>query len=63
MQSPVMVVVQDKATIEQLRRMNAAIMGNPDSDPLQRTDIDGCTGRSGADNQYPGMEASLWGIL
>ncbi|MDD3219192.1 MAG: nitroreductase [Lachnospiraceae bacterium] len=34
MQSPVMVVVQDKATIEQLRRMNAAIMGNPDSDPF-----------------------------
>ena len=28
------VVVQDKETIEQLRAMNAAIMGNPDLDPF-----------------------------
>ena len=28
------VVVQDKETIEQLRTMNAAIMGNPDIDPF-----------------------------
>ena len=28
------VVVQDKETIEQLRAMNAAIMGNPDIDPF-----------------------------
>lgn len=28
------VVVQDKETIEQLRKMNAAIMGNPDTDPF-----------------------------
>ena len=34
MQSPVMVVVQDKETIEQLRKMNAAIMGKPDADPF-----------------------------
>lgn len=33
-QSPIMVVVQDKDTIEQLRRMNADIMGTPDADPL-----------------------------
>ncbi len=33
-QSPVMVVVQDPATREQLRRMNARIMGTPDMDPF-----------------------------
>lgn len=33
-QSPIMVVVQDKDTIEQLRRMNADIMGTPDADPF-----------------------------
>lgn len=33
-QSPIMVVVQDKDTIEQLRRMNADIMGTPDIDPF-----------------------------
>lgn len=33
-QVPIIVVVQDKETIEQLRRMNAEIMGNPDSDPF-----------------------------
>ncbi len=33
-QSPLIVAVQDKATIETLRRMNAEIMGNPDTDPF-----------------------------
>ena len=33
-QSPIMVVVQDKDAIEQLRRMNAEIMGTPDTDPF-----------------------------
>ena len=33
-QVPVIVCVQDKETIEQLRRMNAEIIGNPDSDPF-----------------------------
>ena len=33
-QSPIMVVVQDAATRETLRRMNAAVMGRPDSDPF-----------------------------
>ncbi len=33
-QVPIIVCVQDKETIEQLRRMNAEIMGNPDSDPF-----------------------------
>lgn len=33
-QSPIMVVVQDKDTIEQLRRMNADIMGTPGADPF-----------------------------
>ena len=33
-QSPLMVVIQDKETMEQLRRMNASVMGNPDMDPF-----------------------------
>ena len=33
-QVPIIVCVQDKETIEQLRRMNAEIMGTPDSDPF-----------------------------
>lgn len=33
-QSPIMVVVQDPKTRELLRRMNAQIMGTPDSDPF-----------------------------
>ncbi|MBQ9766358.1 MAG: nitroreductase [Lachnospiraceae bacterium] len=33
-QAPIMVVVQDKETIEKLRKMNAAVMGNPDADPF-----------------------------
>lgn len=33
-QSGKIVVVQDKGTIEQLRAMNAAVMGNPNSDPF-----------------------------
>ena len=33
-QCPLMVVIQDKETMEQLRRMNAAVMGNPDADPF-----------------------------
>ena len=33
-QSPIIVVVQDKDTIETLRSMNAAIMGTPDADPF-----------------------------
>ena len=33
-QSPIMVVVQDPEARETLRRMNAAIMGRPDSDPF-----------------------------
>ena len=33
-QSGKIVVVQDKDTIEQLRAMNAAVMGNPNSDPV-----------------------------
>ena len=34
LQSPIMIVVQDKDVREQLRRMNATIMGNPDMDPF-----------------------------
>ena len=33
-QSGKIVVVQDKDTIQQLRAMNAAVMGNPNSDPF-----------------------------
>ena len=33
-QSPVIVAVQDKETIEQLRRMNAEILGKPNIDPF-----------------------------
>jgi nitroreductase len=33
-QSPVMVVVQDPEAREKLRKMNAAILGNPDTDPF-----------------------------
>lgn len=33
-QSPIMVVIRDEETMEQLRRMNAAVMGNPDSNPF-----------------------------
>jgi nitroreductase len=33
-QSPIMVVVQDAEARETLRRMNAAVMGRPDSDPF-----------------------------
>lgn len=33
-QSPIMVVIRDEDTMEQLRRMNAAVMGNPDSNPF-----------------------------
>ncbi|MBQ3086872.1 MAG: nitroreductase [Clostridia bacterium] len=33
-QSPLIVAVQDNQTIATLRRMNAQIMGNPDSDPF-----------------------------
>lgn len=33
-QSPIIVAVQDKDTIEQLRKMNADVMGNPDADPF-----------------------------
>lgn len=33
-QSPIMIVVQDKALREKLRAMNARIIGNPDSDPF-----------------------------
>lgn len=33
-QSPIIVVVQDKDTIETLRKMNAAIMGTPEADPF-----------------------------
>ena len=33
-QSPIIVAVQNGADIEQLRRMNAAIMGTPDADPF-----------------------------
>lgn len=34
MQSATMVVVQDAKTREQLRKMNAAVLGNPDMDPF-----------------------------
>ncbi len=34
MQSATMVVVQDAETREQLRKMNASVMGNPDADPF-----------------------------
>ena len=34
MQSPIIVAVQDKDEIETLRKMNASIMGTPDSDPF-----------------------------
>ena len=33
-QSPLMVAVQNKETIEVLRKMNAGIMGKPDTDPF-----------------------------
>ena len=33
-QSPLMVAVQNKETIKKLRKMNAAILGNPDADPF-----------------------------
>ena len=33
-QSPVIVAVQDPETRETLRRMNAAVMGSPDTDPF-----------------------------
>jgi len=33
-QSPMMIVVQDPEEREILRKMNAAVMGNPDSDPF-----------------------------
>ena len=33
-QSPIIIAVQDKDTVEQLRKMNAEIMGAPDSDPF-----------------------------
>ena len=34
LQSPLMVVVQDKENIAKLSRMNAAVMGKPDADPF-----------------------------
>lgn len=34
LQAPKIVVVQDKETIEILRKLNAEVMGNPDSDPF-----------------------------
>jgi nitroreductase len=34
LQSPLMIVVQDTDVREQLRRMNAEIMGTPDADPF-----------------------------
>ena len=33
-QAPIIVVVQDPETIETLRKMNAAILGNPEADPF-----------------------------
>lgn len=33
-QAPVIVVVQDPETIDTLRKMNAAILGNPEADPF-----------------------------
>lgn len=33
-QSPLMVAVQNKTTIEKMRKMNAEILGNPDADPF-----------------------------
>ncbi len=33
-QAPVIVAVQDKTVIEQLRKWNAAILGNPEADPF-----------------------------
>lgn len=33
-QSPLIVAVQNKETIAKLRKMNAAILGNPDADPF-----------------------------
>ena len=33
-QSPVMVVVRDKETIDYMERLNAAVMGNPDGHPF-----------------------------
>lgn len=33
-QSPLMVVIQDSETMDQLRRMNGAVMGNPDANPF-----------------------------
>ncbi len=38
-QSPIMVVVKDDETKEQLRKMNAAVMGNPDTDPFYEAPI------------------------
>lgn len=34
LQSPVMVVVQDRETIAYMSKLNAAILGNPDADPF-----------------------------
>ena len=34
LQAPKMVVVQDKETIEVLRKINASVMGSPDADPF-----------------------------
>jgi nitroreductase len=33
-QSPIMIVVQDKQTIQMLSKMNAQVLGNPDTDPF-----------------------------
>ena len=33
-QSPVMVVVRDKETVDHMERLNAAVMGNPDGHPF-----------------------------
>ncbi len=33
-QSPLIVAVQNRATIEKLRKMNAAVLGDPDADPF-----------------------------
>ena len=33
-QSPIIVAVQDKETVDTLRKMNAAIMGKPEADPF-----------------------------
>jgi len=34
LQSPVIVCVQNKETIEQLRKLNAAVLGDPEADPF-----------------------------